>query len=309
MPAFAHTLSNHGLELVRAETTTLQVNVGLLCNQACRHCHLDAGPTRSEIMAKTTMNSVISYAARVKFTTIDITGGAPELVPDLPHLLKNLAPLTEKLILRTNLTALHDRTESGLVELCRAHRITITASFPATDPDQTAAMRGPNVFSTSLAMLRKLNELDYGLAGSGLELNLVANPTGAYLPASQCQVEMQFKETLQQRWGISFNHLYTFANAPLGRYRQWLLASGNFDQYMASLHKNFNPAAFPGLMCRNLVSIAADGWLYDCDFNLAAGLPIAGRLHVENMAGYPRPGAVIATGDHCYACTAGSGFT
>lgn len=309
LPAFSQTLAEHGLALIRGETTTLQVNVGLLCNQLCRHCHLDAGPERLEIMDRQTMEAVIAYASRVKFNTIDITGGAPELIPDLPFLLKHLAPLTPKIILRSNLTALHASQESGLLDLCRELKIAITASFPSTDQGQTKAMRGQGVFATSIAMLQKLNASGYGTADNGRELNLVANPAGAFLPASQGQAERQFKSTLLAKYGISFNHLYTFANVPLGRYRQWLIDSGNYSVYMKRLYDSFNPGTIPGLMCRSLISIAADGKVYDCDFNLAAGLPACGQKNIREFQGLPLAGTAIATAEHCYACTAGSGFT
>ena len=307
---FNQALKRHGLQLQRAHTHTLQVNVGLLCDLACRHCHLEAGPGRPEVMRRETMDEVIAFASRCRFQLIDITGGAPELVPHFGYLIEQLAPLTPKLILRSNLTALAAQERSNLLEICRAHRVAIVASFPSTHAGQTDAQRGKGVGERSVAMLRKLNALGWGLAGSSLELNLVANPTGAFLPAAQGETEARFKRDAERKWGIVFNRLFTFANAPLGRFRTWLETSGNYEGYMLKLSKSFNPCTVEGLMCRNLVSISWDGILHNCDFNIAAGLPFGGSpVHVSALNARPEAGTAIATGDHCYACTAGSGFT
>ncbi|BCR03370.1 radical SAM/Cys-rich domain protein [Desulfuromonas versatilis] len=295
---------------MRGETHTLQVNVGLLCNQACRHCHLEAGPTRREVMSRATMNDVIAYARRVRFEVIDITGGAPEMVPDIEYLIGELAPLTPRLMLRSNLTALGQEGRERLLELCVRQRVVIVSSFPATNPGQTDSQRGQGVWEQSIAMLRRLNEEGYGIEGSGLELDLVANPAGAFLPTSQQEAERKFKRDLERKFGIVFNHIYTFANMPLGRFRAWLEKSGNYRPYMEKLAQSFNPCTVSGLMCRTLVSVSWDGYLYDCDFNQAEGLPLGGeKIHVAMMPGLPEPGTPIAVGDHCYACTAGSGFT
>ncbi|HKJ04116.1 MAG TPA: arsenosugar biosynthesis radical SAM (seleno)protein ArsS [Geopsychrobacteraceae bacterium] len=307
---FADTLEKQNLLLKRDETTTLQINLGLLCDLACRHCHLSAGPHRTEIMDWPTMQQVIAYAERVHFKTIDITGGAPELVPDLPELIRALAPLTQRLMLRTNLTALYQPDKSHLLELFREHRVILIASFPSTNSGQLEAQRGTGVMDSSLEMLKQLNRLGYGIEGSGLELHLVANPSGAFMPAEQEQAERKFKQDLARKWGLSFNQLYLFANAPLGRFLGWLSQSGNLHDYMEKLVGGFNPCTVDGLMCRSLVSIAWDGILYDCDFNLAADLPLNGkRTHVSELKGLPEKEQAIVVGEHCYACTAGSGFT
>jgi len=308
--AFSSLLERGGYSLERDRTSTLQVNVGLLCNQACRHCHLDAGPARKEVMSGETMEDVVSYARRGGFSCIDVTGGAPEMVPGLDDLLRGLAPHTPKLMLRSNLTAIPEQGQGGLVDLCGALGISLVASFPSTSESQTDAQRGPGVWRTSLDVLRLLNEKGYGRAGSGLELDLVANPAGAFLPPDQCRFEAKLKGDLRRRWGIEFNSLFSFANVPLGRYRRWLLQSGNFVPYLTRLAGNFNAETLPGLMCRSLVSVSWDGYLYDCDFNQAAGLPLGGsKIHISSMEGPPEWGTPIAAGDHCYACTAGSGFT
>lgn len=307
---FSETLHLHDLELTRHVTSTLQVNVGLSCDLACRHCHLEAGPGRTEAMGYETVKAVIACAGRFSFASIDITGGAPELLPLLPLLISGLAPLTPRLIVRTNLTALMRLESSTLPELYRDHGVVLTASLPAANATQTAAQRGGEVWEASIAMLRRLNGLGYGIAGSGLELDLVANPTGAFLPAPQEQMEKKFRLDLERRYAIRFNHLYTFANVPLGRFRTWLEHSGNLDAYLAKLERSFNPCTLTSLMCRSLISVNWDGCIYDCDFNLAAGLQHGGkRLQIAELTELPPAGTPIPVGDHCFACTAGSGFT
>jgi len=307
---FAKTLEKHHLNLAREDTQTLQINVGLLCDLACRHCHLEAGPHRSEVMSRETMDEVIAYARRCRFQVIDVTGGAPELVPDIDYLLRNLRPLTPALMLRSNLTALLAPQRREVLELCRDLKVALVASLPSTHPGQTDAQRGRGVLEKSIIMLRRLNELGYGREGTGLELSLAVNPAGAFLPVSQAQAEAKFKRDLERKWGIAFNHLFTFANVPLGRFHSWLRASGNLDSYLEKLASGFNPCTVSGLMCRNLVSVSWNGNLYDCDFNQAADLPLGWTLkHVSEMAGPPAKGLPIVTGDHCYGCTAGSGFT
>jgi radical SAM/Cys-rich protein len=307
---FAAALEGHGLSLVRGEITTLQVNAGYLCNLRCRHCHLEAGPGRKEIMTRETMAAVVSFARRFPFQVIDITGGAPELVPDLPFLVEGLAPLTHRLMLRTNLSAVSGAARESLLALCVAHRVVLVASFPSTDPSQADAQRGAGATKSAIAVLKRLNAAGYGVQGTGLELDLVSNPVDAVLPDSQEPEERKFRHDLLRKWGVVFNHLYTFANVPLGRFRTGLLKTGKYERYMKTVVEAFNPAAIEGLMCRTLLSVSWDGFLYDCDFNLAAGRPNGGRKeHVSDVRELPPPGAPIATGDYCYACTAGSGFT
>ena len=307
---FRLTLAKRGLRLERAETKTLQLNVGLVCNQACRHCHLSAGPSRREMLNSETKDEVVSYARRSQFDTIDITGGAPELNPNIVSLIEELRPLAHQIMLRCNLTALMDGKRVYLIDVLKAHQVVIVASFPSLNGSQTESQRGRHVFPALISALQKLNALGYGAEGSGLKLNLVSNPTGAFLAPSQHRAEKRFRQVLLQKWGITFNNLFNFANVPLGRFRQWLLQSDNFEQYMERLASNFNPCTIEGVMCRTLVSVSWDGYLYDCDFNLAKGLFLGGRkTHISEMAGPPEPGSVIATGDHCYTCTAGAGFT
>jgi radical SAM/Cys-rich protein len=307
---FRNTLAKQALKLERGKTATLQINVGLLCNQSCRHCHLGAGPGRREIMSAVTAKEVIAYAERSRFEVIDITGGAPELNPNIGTLIQRLSSLAPRLMIRSNLSALAEEKRGEWTRLLKDHRVVIVASFPSYDEAQTDSQRGRGVFQVSIDALRKLNAMGYGQGGTGLELDLVSNPTGAFLPTPQGPMEQRFREVLKKKWGIVFNHLYSFANAPLGRFRQWLLQSGNLESYLQRLASRFNPCAVQGLMCRTLVSVSWDGYLYDCDFNLARDLPAGGRrTHVSHMEGPPEPGSPIAVGDHCYTCTAGAGFT
>lgn len=310
LPSFKDTLERHGLALTRDHTATLQVNVGLACDLACRHCHLEAGPNRRELMDLATVEAVIACARRIAFAAIDITGGAPERLLHLPQLVEELAPLTGWLIVRTNLTALARPEYEHLPTLYRSLGVALVASLPAVSASQTGAQRGDGVWEQSIAVLRRLNDLGYGVPESGLELDLVANPSGAFLPAGQAQAEQRFRQELGRRYGINFSRLFTFANAPLGRFRQWLERSGNLEGYLARLAESFNPCTIPGLMCRSLISVDWQGYLYDCDFNLAAGLHHGEqRLHITELHALPTAGTAIPTGEHCFACTAGSGFT
>ncbi len=302
-------LAQQHIGLARNITHTLQVNVGFLCNQVCRHCHLNAGPDRKENMDAATVDAVIAYAARSDFTTIDITGGAPELNLHLPHLIENIAPHATRIMLRSNLSAMKDKLPD-LVNLLQRHHVTIVASLPSVNITQTDSQRGDGIFTESVAVLRQLNKIGYGLAESNLILDLVSNPAGAYLPPTQEQAAKRFHQVLENRWGVVFNNLYNFANVPLGRFRNWLTKTDNFENYLSKLSSSFNPCAVEGLMCRSLISVGWDGYLYDCDFNLARGLPLGGcKTHVSEMKAPPAPGSPIATADHCYTCTAGAGFT
>ena len=310
LETFKNNLANQGLDLTRAECTTLQVNVGLLCNQTCRHCHLEAGPSRREIMNEETVAEVIKLAGRFRFQAIDITGGAPEMNPHIERLVSKLAPLTNNLILRSNLTAIAAEKQRGLLELLAAQKVTIVASMPSLNEAQAEAQRGENTFATSIRTLKKLNALGYGRPDSGLQLNLVSNPTGAFLPSSQEQVEKRFRQILAGKWDISFNNLYVFANVPLGRFLTWLEGSGNLESYILRLAAHFNHCTLDGLMCRSLISVSWDGYLFDCDFNQSLQLCLGGRkIHISELRELPGPGATIAVSEHCYTCTAGSGFT
>jgi len=307
---FSSTLKKHGIKLKRLETRLLQVNVGLLCNQACKHCHLDAGPGRTEVMDNDTMDAVVAYAGRAGFKAIDITGGAPELVPGMAGFVQRLAPLVPRIIFRSNLSALNEPGQAALVETLVNNKVVITASFPSINAAQTDNQRGRGIFEKSIAALQELNRHGYGKADTGLELNLVSNPSGAFLPQGQEHTQKRFRKILHEKYGIVFNSLFAFANVPLGRFRDWLEKSGNLESYIEKLAGSFNPCAVDGLMCRSLVSVSWEGHLYDCDFNLAADLPLGGKkTHVSELENAPAPDSAISVADYCYTCTAGAGFT
>jgi len=308
--SFVQTLEQNSLTLKRTRPATLQINTGLLCNLTCRHCHLEAGPARREIMSADTVEQVLEFAKRFPFKVIDVTGGAPEMNPHIFDLLDGLTKLTPRLLLRSNLVAMSGLLREKLAELCCREKVVIVASFPSLNEAQAESQRGKGVFSESLEILRYLNGLGYGQADSGLELDLVSNPAGAFMPTGQEDQEARFHELLRSKWGIIFNNLYSFANVPLGRFEKWLRRTGNYQGYMTRLAQNFNPAALAGVMCRSLISVAWDGYLYDCDFNQAAGIPLGGtKTHISEVTSLPGDGEAIAAADHCYACTAGSGFT
>ena len=310
LEGFRENLANNGLVLARDHCTTLQVNVGLLCNQLCKHCHLEAGPYRKEIMSGKTVEQVIDLAERFHFETIDITGGAPEMNPHIRTLVSRLAPLANRLILRSNLTAIAAEAHTSLLELLAANKVSIVASLPSLNEAQLEAQRGKNSFAKSIATLKTLNAIGYGMEGSPLILNLVCNPTGAFLPPSQEQIEKRFRQMLAEKWGLSFNSLYTFANVPLGRFFIWLENTGNLAGYVKKLADSFNSCTLQGLMCRSLISVSWEGFLFDCDFNQALGLYMGGRKkYIADLHELPGPGDPIAVSEHCYTCTAGSGFT
>lgn len=306
---FAKTLAEHNLQLLREKTHTLQVNIGPICNLACKHCHVNGGPAKKEFMTKETMTQVIEFAKRNPFNTADITGGAPELVPEIDHLISGLHENVKTLIFRSNLTLLLQEQYQDLFQLLLDKKVTLVASFPSTNKNQADSQRGHGVWQSSIDALKTLNQVGYGIPGTGLELNLVANPAGAFMPVDQCRAEQKFKIDLARKWDIQFTNLYTFANIPLGRFRTWLEKSNNFNSYMTKLAGNFNPETVEGLMCRSLISVSWEGYLFDCDFNLAARLYHRGeKLHITSVEKLDT-GTTIITDDHCYGCTAGAGFT
>lgn len=309
-PDFDQTLKNHGLSLKRGNTITCQINLGLLCNQACQHCHLSAGPGRKELMDLDTIHQVIAFQKKIKCETVDITGGAPEMNPHLSILIEKMAGLAKTLMLRSNLSALYDAHDPVLLDLLVEHGVTIVSSLPSLNLAQTDGQRGEGVFDKSIKALKLLNDMGYGREGTGLVLDLVSNPTGAFMPPDQAVAEKRFRRVLKDKWGIVFNQLFNFANMPLGRFEDWLRKKGNYEAYVNTLWKGFNPCTVAALMCRHLISISWDGYLYDCDFNQAAQLPKGNlRTHVSDLTNLDFEHQAIAVGNHCYACTAGSGFT
>ncbi len=287
----------------------LQINVGKLCNQTCRHCHVDAGPDRTESMTAETADLCLAALAATDIATLDITGGAPELNPNFRRLVRKATGLGRHVIDRCNLSILLPASQEGLAEFLAEHRVEIVASLPYFLAARTDAQRGEGVFDKSIEALRLLNSLGYGAEGSGLDLNLVYNPTGAFLPPPQAAVEADFKRELRDRHGVVFNSLYTITNMPISRFLEFLLRSGNYDRYMQKLIEAYNPAAAAGVMCRNTLSVGWDGTLYDCDFNQMLELPagFGAPTHIRDFAEGGLARRRIVAGQHCFGCTAGAG--
>ena len=289
--------------------TVLQINVGKLCNQTCRHCHVDAGPDRLESMSRETAELCIQALAQTDIPTVDITGGAPELNPNFRWLVEQARGLNRHVMDRCNLSVLLLPSQADLAQFLAAHRVEIVASLPYYREPQTDAQRGEGVFDKSIQGLRRLNQLGYGKPDSGLVLNLVHNPVGAFLPPKQDAIESQFRKELRVKYGIEFNRLYSITNMPISRFLEFLVDSGNYEDYMQRLANAFNPAAAAGVMCRYTLSVGWDGTLYDCDFNQMLDLPVASGAtpHIRNFNFAQLQQRTIVTGNHCYGCTAGSG--
>ncbi len=308
---FDATLAAHGLRLRRYAPTTLQVNVGRRCNQACHHCHVDAGPGRTEVMPEAVAERVLVLLERNPcLEVLDITGGAPELAPGFRSLVTRARAVGRRVIDRCNLTILSEPGQEDLASFLAAQRVEIVASLPCYGPDNVDAQRGAGVFETSIRALRTLNGLGYGRPGSSLRLDLVYNPLGATLPPAQSDLERDYRIHLGERFGITFDRLLTITNMPISRFAAQLERRGAAAAYMALLVNHFNPATVPGLMCRSLVSVGWDGGVYDCDFNQMVGLPLGGRAaitvwDVDDLGALA--GGPIATAEHCFGCTAGAG--
>lgn len=306
---FDEKLAAYGLELHASAVDTLQINVGKLCNQACKHCHVDAGPSRTEIMTRETVEQVLAAVHKFRIPTVDITGGAPELNPSFRYLVARCRAFGSHVIVRHNLTVMFEPGQRDLPQFFRDHRIEVVSSLPYFLEQQTDAQRGRGVFEKSIETLQRLNAVGYGVENSELILNLVYNPVGAFLPPPQQSIEADFKRELMNRYGISFNRLFTITNMPIRRFLEYLRRSGNEERYMRKLVEAFNPAAIDGLMCRNLVSVDWTGRLYDCDFNQMLDLRVApdqpqtiADLDPEKFARRR-----VVTGSHCFGCTAGAG--
>jgi radical SAM/Cys-rich protein len=306
---FEESLAAHGLELCAGAVETLQVNVGKLCNQACKHCHVDAGPTRTEIMARETAEQVIRVMRSFQIPTLDITGGAPELNPNFRYLVTEAHTLGAHVMVRHNLTVMFEPGQQDLPEFFRDHRVEVISSLPYFLEPQTDAQRGRGVFEKSVEALRRLNGVGYGTRGSDLMLSLVYNPVGAYLPPPQTSIEADFKREMMSRYSVSFNHLYTITNMPIKRFLDYLRRSGNEERYMRKLVESFNPQAVEGLMCRSLVSVDWLGRLYDCDFNQMLEIGVAPELPqtIADFDPVKFAGRRIRTASHCFGCTAGAG--
>ncbi len=309
-PPFETQLDRVGLHpLYATGITVFQINVGKLCNQTCRHCHVDAGPDRTEIMSRETAEQCVTALAKTGIPTVDITGGAPELNPNFRWLVERARELGRHVMDRCNLSVLLLPSQADLAEFLATHRVEIIASLPSYQAGQTDAQRGDGIFEKSIEALRLLNQLGYGRSDSGLVLNLVYNPVGAFLPPKQEAIEAQFKKELRTKHGIEFNRLYTITNLPISRFLEFLIESGNYDQYMTRLANAFNPAAAAGVMCRYTLSVGWDGRLYDCDFNQMLDLPVdhSAPAHIRDFDPTQLHHRRIVTRNHCYGCTAGSG--
>ena len=312
VPPFEEKMRAAGLFPFHATGITIfQINVGKLCNQTCHHCHVDAGPDRKEIMTRETAELCIRALAPTHIPTVDITGGAPELNPNFRWLVEQARALGRHVIDRCNLTVLLLAAQADLAEFLAQHEVEMIASLPYYRATQTDAQRGKGVFDKSMAALRKLNELGYGKEGTGLLLNLVYNPVGAFLPPKQAAIEVQFKRELERQHGVVFNQLYTVTNMPISRFLEFLLESGNYEGYMERLANAFNPGAAAGVMCRYTLSVGWDGTLYDCDFNQMLDMPVgfAAPRHIRVFDPRALDQRRILTANHCYGCTAGAGST
>lgn len=298
--------------LTRRAVETLQLNLGYRCNQSCLHCHVNAGPKRTEEMTTETIDAVIGFiAASPGVRTVDLTGGAPELNPNFRSLVVAARARGLRVIDRCNLTILEEPGFEDMAEFLACHRVEIVASLPCYLEENVDQQRGKGVFAASLAGLRKLNALGYGQPGSGLVLNLVYNPQGPSLPPPQVALQAAYKQHLGEKYGVVFNELFTLANMPIQRFGSTLISKGQFNAYMSTLRAAHRDDNLPQVMCRSLVSVDWQGYLYDCDFNQQLGLaitePSGGRLHISRASAAALEDQAIRVADHCYGCTAGQG--
>ena len=295
----------------RRTTETLQVNLGYKCNQTCLHCHVNAGPTRTEMMDRETISDVIAFLKSSGVKTLDVTGGAPELNPHFRGLVLAARNLGVHVMDRCNLTILEQPGQEDLAQFLAANAVEIIASLPCYLEENVDAQRGKGVFEASIRALRSLNALEYGRAGSGLALNLVYNPQGPTLPPAQERLEADYHRHLGERFGVVFNGLYVLTNMPIQRFGSTLISNGQFEHYMAVLKNAYQPGNLESVMCRNLLSVDWRGYVYDCDFNQMLGLPLqlngTPRAHLRQLAGKDLDGHPIVVKDHCYGCTAGQG--
>ena len=297
--------------LRRRALDTLQVNLGYLCNQSCLHCHVNAGPNRKELMDRQTIDTVIAVLAHKRIGTLDLTGGAPEMNPLFRYLVEQARALGVRVIDRCNLTILSEPGYEDLAAFLAAEGVEVTASLPCYSQENVDKQRGDGVFERSIAALQELNALGYGKPGTGLVLNLVFNPQGAVLPPGQQQLEAAYKKELAEHFGIVFNSLFVIVNMPIQRFGSTLVSKGQFAGYMDLLKANYLEKNLEGVMCRSLVSIDWQGYLYDCDFNQMLGMPAplgaGARPHLSDLLHAEVEGLPIAIADHCYGCTAGQG--
>lgn len=298
--------------LKRSALEILQINLGYRCNQQCLHCHVNAGPNRKEEMSRETIDQILNFARHAKIKTIDITGGAPELNPHFRTLVTQCRAMNVHVIDRCNLTILEERGHEDLARFLAENQVEIVASMPCYLKDNVDKQRGRGVFDRSIQGLRQLNALGYGKPNSGLALNLMYNPQGPSLPPPQQGLEDSYRQQLREHWGIEFNHLFTLTNMPIQRFGSTLISKGQFEDYMQLLRDNFKEDNLANVMCRSLISIDWQGYLYDCDFNQMLKLPaIVNGKPQPHIADIADAGALIGqpivVKNHCYGCTAGQG--
>ncbi len=310
LPTFGAKMKEVGLfPLMPTNLEIFQINMGKMCNQTCKHCHVDAGPDRREIMTRETMEKILKVLATSTTHTVDLTGGAPEMNPQFRWFVEQLSQLNKKIIVRCNLTIIMaNKSYHDLPAFYKKHNIHIISSLPYYDKDKTDRQRGDGVFQDSISALKLLNSLGYGKEGTGLKLDLVYNPAGAFLPGNQAALESDFKKELMRLFNIEFNQLFAITNMPISRYLDYLIESENYEGYMEKLVNAFNPTAAKGVMCRNTISISWDGFLYDCDFNQMLDMKInGGRVHLDQYEEASMNTRSIILNQHCYGCTAGAG--
>lgn len=308
--SFSHKLKESGLYPLRAKgIDTLQINMGYMCNQTCKHCHVDAGPDRKEVMSLEILEICLNVIRRHHIATVDLTGGAPEMNPHFLWFLEELSKLNVHTINRCNLTIIvANKKYRQLPEIFSRLGIEIVSSLPHFTIRRTDSQRGEGVFTDSIEALKLLNKAGYGQQGSPLELNLVFNPGGAFLPGDQTELEKLYKERLKDDFGVVFNKLFVLTNLPIARFLDYLIETDNYDDYMTKLINNYNPAAAANVMCTNTLSVRWDGFLYDCDFNQMLDLKIKGSFgHISDFNANELHLREIVTGQHCFGCTAGAG--
>lgn len=287
-----------------------QINMGYMCNMTCKHCHVDAGPDRTEVMNRETLEYCLQALEGSDVDTVDLTGGAPEMNPHFRWFVEEVRKLGKEIIVRSNLTILTTAPKyRSLPEFFADHDVVVTCSLPFYNKSRTDRQRGEGTYDRSVEALKKLNEIGYGVEGSGLELNLVYNPAGAFLPGNQESLEKDFKRQLERKHDITFNNLFTITNLPISRFLNFLLESGNLEEYMDRLISSFNPAAAQGVMCRDTISVGWDGTLYDCDFNQMLEMPVSDDAprHISEWNELKLNNRQIKVNQHCFGCTAGAG--
>ena len=311
LPFFRDKLSSSGNAALRPRTLEiLQINVGYMCNQVCEHCHVDAGPDRKEIMTRETMEECLAVIRTTGAHTLDLTGGAPEMNPNFRWFVEQAAEAgIQDFIVRSNLTIIRaNKKYYDLPEFFAKHGVHVVSSLPHYTRGKTDKQRGDGVFDKSIRALQELNRVGYGMPGSALQLDLVYNPSGAFLPGDQQALERDFKKALKEDFGIEFNSLFTITNLPIARFLDYLIASENYEEYMTALVDAYNPEAVNNVMCTNTISVSWDGWLYDCDFNQMLGLKVNNSVqHIRDFQEKLLENREIVISQHCYGCTAGAG--